>query len=689
MESSQHVVLPPDRYPITIITLRVGAGANVQKDDVLGIYEYLGTVMVKDRESQQERPVQKRVKEELRSQWTGRIDKVGVQPGQTVTDPREPLAIVVEPCGHLIQVRGICATCGKDLSIGDYMGNDMTRATINMAHDALGVTVSRDVAEKLDKDTSQRLLKERKLTLILDLDQTVVHATVDSTVREWKADPSNPNYPFLQDVHVFGIPHYQTHYVKLRINPSQKRPGTREFLADMNKNFEMHIYTMGSRAYANKIAEIIDPDRTLFKNRILSRDENLSRSFKSIQRLFPSDQSMVVVLDDRSDVWHWSPNLYKILPFTFFVGTGDINALPTDPPPTQQRKPSFNAGSLNSDPVEKSDEVEEVEESQEVLAQLEDAQHHALEELEKNRPLQKLSEETEKDEETEPMSIDESRADAEQATPTSVTQTPVDHQGQSPRTQRRRPVLSENDRELDRVKEVLLDVHKMFYDVQDKEHAVPDVRKIMSQAKSEVLQGVKVVFSLVFPTNVDPSTQDLWLGAEHFGAKCSLELTDDVTHVITVEQTDGSRSDKVKRARQMPGVFVVKPEWLVHSISRWERQREAGYLLEKVCRGPPPSIETAAVADLDEDDEAILSGRWEHENDIYLKLGHDDIEAMNREIEDALADDSTEEGDGEASQQSDFDLDAALDAEFDALLEEDNTQESSKKRTSDDAGLNR
>lgn len=71
---------------------------------------------------------------------------------------------------------------------------------------------------------------------------------------------------------------------------------------------------------------------------------------KDIRRLFPCDNSMVVVIDDRADVWSWSPNLIKVHPckyldhvkqitkiiyltflkkffFTddFFVGIGDIN----------------------------------------------------------------------------------------------------------------------------------------------------------------------------------------------------------------------------------------------------------------------------------------------------------------------------------------------------------------------------
>jgi TFIIF-interacting CTD phosphatase-like protein len=36
----------------------------------------------------------------------------------------------------------------------------------------------------------------------------------------------------------------------------------------------MHIYTMGTKQYAQKVAEIIDKDNTLFKEyRIVSRDD--------------------------------------------------------------------------------------------------------------------------------------------------------------------------------------------------------------------------------------------------------------------------------------------------------------------------------------------------------------------------------------------------------------------------------
>lgn len=87
---------------------------------------------------------------------------------------------------------------------------------------------------------------------------------------------------------------------------------------------------MGTRAYAEEVCAAIDPDGRFFSGRILSRDESGSKypslqlfqadlllkgmTQKSLQRLFPCDTSMVVIIDDRADVWEWSPNLVKVIP---------------------------------------------------------------------------------------------------------------------------------------------------------------------------------------------------------------------------------------------------------------------------------------------------------------------------------------------------------------------------------------
>lgn len=46
---------------------------------------------------------------------------------------------------------------------------------------------------------------------------------------------------------------------------------------------------------------------------------------------------MVVILDDRADVWEWSSSLIKVRPYRFFIDTGDIN----DPALLAKKKQSF------------------------------------------------------------------------------------------------------------------------------------------------------------------------------------------------------------------------------------------------------------------------------------------------------------------------------------------------------------
>jgi RNA polymerase II subunit A-like phosphatase len=54
-----------------------------------------------------------------------------------------------------------------------------------MTHSANGPTVSLEEARRIEQENADHLLKSRKLTLIVDLDQTIVHATVDPTVGDW------------------------------------------------------------------------------------------------------------------------------------------------------------------------------------------------------------------------------------------------------------------------------------------------------------------------------------------------------------------------------------------------------------------------------------------------------------------------------------------------------------------------
>lgn len=57
----------------------------------------------------------------------------------------------------------------------------------------------------METQTTTRLLSTKKLSLIVDLDQTIIHATVDPTVGEWLADSTNPNWSALDGTEKFQL----------------------------------------------------------------------------------------------------------------------------------------------------------------------------------------------------------------------------------------------------------------------------------------------------------------------------------------------------------------------------------------------------------------------------------------------------------------------------------------------------
>lgn len=325
-------------YPLTVLKLHVKEGDEITKYSPIITYRYYDYEPIpisEQDEEQTDESERKLVKVEnvgtFDSTVNGKVTKIHVAVNDEIKDSKAPIVEILEPCSHPIQYGGLCAVCGQPVEEEE----ENTRAPISMAHGTTDLKVSSKEAENIERSSTDRLLKEEKLSLVVDLDQTVIHVTVDPTVAEWMSDPTNPNYEAVKDVRSFILeepaitpigykgpvlpPTKRWYYVKLR-------PGLQEFLLKMSKRYEMHIYTMATRQYAESIARIIDPDGIYFGERILSRDESGSLTQKTLKRLFPVDTSMVVVIDDRGDVWNWSPNLIKVVPYDFFLGIGDINS---------------------------------------------------------------------------------------------------------------------------------------------------------------------------------------------------------------------------------------------------------------------------------------------------------------------------------------------------------------------------
>ncbi|WWD19477.1 hypothetical protein CI109_103937 [Kwoniella shandongensis] len=759
-------------FPIRITRLIVHPGDNVRRGSRLLEYSFMS--------NEQRAKVDKRHNEgrtadlskgefegdDLSGTWESLIEGevVGWLEGVTmgmVIERRQasrPLLNVQQPCSHPVQLHGMCGICGADLTEDDYLSAPAAPSSSNQAgpsrypggfevtHDAMGVTVSKNEAQRLDNLTRDALLSTRRLSLIVDLDQTIIHTTVDPTVAEWmeeieadraaqtehghspdgpanspppgaEGDPEsttppgspafsnivlppkgeqspqkekNPNAEALQDVARFQISDdLPPGYVKpkqRRTRPGERpveapgrwyftkpRPGLQKFLDEMSELYEMHVYTMGTRTYADAICKVIDPEGKIFGGRVLSRDESGSFSSKNLKRLFPTDTSMVVVIDDRSDVWGDCPNLVKVVPYDFFIGIGDINSafLPkqksTPGPSPAAASPSVSplsdspaspsSSSAASSPPPATPEDESLFTEEELLLKAK-----MLDEVSEARPLAKLQEELEKEEEMdEPNSVkdapstttggDESSKatnDAEASTPKSKDKlTAPSAQPDSP-VKPRKPLLNPNDYELLRVSDILGEIHRRFYDAYDdlsdwdSKTKLPmscDVEFIIPELKGQVLEGCNLVFSGVIPQSVDPVTSDIWQTAETFGALCSTAVNDRTTHCVTATLD----TEKTYRTSKVPGAKVVWTSWFWDSVALWRRQPEVKYLAGAKSRtpSPPPPDNKSTTPPVDAtDDTAGQQGNEDMEDDTNVGTGWD--ESADKEWEAFMAEDDSD-----------------------------------------------
>lgn len=268
---------PPHlRYPITIVELLCRQGEEIQRSAPFFKYTYETVVSEADRYGEITE-VKKRFPERFNSPNDGTVSEWFVKPGTVIDRPGVNIAEIDEPCSHEVQFGGLCANCGKDMTTVDYLTvhRNSDRATINMTHNNVALLVSEKEAGRADEEAKARLLQARKLSLIVDLDQTVIHTTCERTVAEWQADPENPNYEAVKDVQSFQLADDNVAHVAANWYYVKMRPGLKEFLERMSGLYEMHIYTMATRAYAQAVAKIIDPDGRYFGDRILSRTETL------------------------------------------------------------------------------------------------------------------------------------------------------------------------------------------------------------------------------------------------------------------------------------------------------------------------------------------------------------------------------------------------------------------------------
>jgi RNA polymerase II subunit A-like phosphatase len=198
----------------------------------------------------------------------------------------DSIILEYEECRHTVTSKNLCGDCGIVLNQrkNALSVSNSSKVAIRMEPSFPQVTITREAASRYDNEERNHLLSKRKLHLLVDLYQTLVHTT---NIRD--------HYPFSPEVIAYQLNNL-TFYTKLR-------SGVKEFLTNLRSLYQFHIVTFGDRPYANTIAKIIDPDEAFFSHRILSRDECLSLTDKTanLSSLFPCGDSLVCIIDGRED----------------------------------------------------------------------------------------------------------------------------------------------------------------------------------------------------------------------------------------------------------------------------------------------------------------------------------------------------------------------------------------------------
>ena len=219
--------------------------------------------------------------------------------------------IILEPCKHDTFYFNVCTKCGFEKTENN---------NINRSYGFLnkGFTYSKEKAEKLEKTYINNYLEQKKLILLLDLDNTIIHTSPRGLAKE------DVDYLKKQYNKYFGEIYIKNEFNRFDYILAKFRPFLKTFLKNIKDKYEIFIYTQGTKEYATSIIEYINSNfekDSLSTERMMYRvlDENGYAKSKSIKNVFPTQEKMVLIIDDLIEVWKENEdNLICIYPYKFF-----------------------------------------------------------------------------------------------------------------------------------------------------------------------------------------------------------------------------------------------------------------------------------------------------------------------------------------------------------------------------------
>ncbi|XP_076244842.1 RNA polymerase II subunit A C-terminal domain phosphatase Fcp1 isoform X2 [Calliopsis andreniformis] len=621
------VTFPNGGQPAKILKWRIRMDAMVSAGRVLFLYQNItpGTEDVKGPEKK------------FRATRFGRVIKLLVKEGDIVQPGQ--VVMVLEGCRHPTVMKDLCAECGVDLRV-EGVGKEnenvqVSQASVPIVHSVPELKVCPELAEKLGKKDIEHLLNERKLALLVDLDQTIVHTTNDDVP------------PNMKDVY-----HYQLYGPNSVWYHTRLRPHTRHFLSEMSRLYELHICTFGARNYAHAVAALLDKDGVLFSHRILSRAECFDPTLKTanLKALFPCGDDLVCIIDDREDVWQGCGNLVQVKPYHFFRHTGDINVPPglekndiPVPPELQntnevctddnQTETDKNGSSeLSNEPVTTDNS------SENVVEKMPEDKDNACESKENND--EKTKDDTKKDNELNPNSSDESKCNKVLEKNENLPSTePVQNVKEETAKVDEKNIHDEDDDDyLLYLEDILRRIHAEFYANIDKGLGRKPLREIIPRVRVQVLKGVNLTFSGLIPTNQKLHQSRAYKVARAFGAEVSQDLTDKTTHLVAIRPGTA----KANAAKKNGNIKIVNPDWLWTCAERWEHVDERLFPLTAKARAsriPPPHCSSPERI---EEQEKSEENSFADSINPLMSFTPEEIEIMDKEVDEDMDDQELE-----------------------------------------------
>jgi Dullard-like phosphatase family protein len=156
---------------------------------------------------------------------------------------------------------------------------------------------------------SQLPQDQGKLTVVLDIDETLIHTELITNQNAGVMSNSQVDSFMLQ---MYGM--------SMKVS---KRPFLDQFLQECSKKFELIAFTAGAEDYATALLDQIDPNRTIFRHRLFRQHCTMNRfgtnNFIKDLRIVNRSLNKTVLVDNNAHSF-----LYQLgngIPIASFFGT--------------------------------------------------------------------------------------------------------------------------------------------------------------------------------------------------------------------------------------------------------------------------------------------------------------------------------------------------------------------------------